>query len=246
MSSPQERPNPNSAEGATTTGAHGVAQSKNNNFKGAVLAPPIYDIIMSSQRQTDSKYKHTDALHKEVPLEDNNSQLAPDKLTRLSLPYAQPWWLSPHEGAQAPPDFSWISSSCGGKAAIGLFAGGAMGAVMGIFLGAMSDAQPPVQVIAGKEVPQAPLKEQMKVVMRATAEKSRYWCRQFAFITGVFGGTDCLVEKFRAKHDVWNSVVSGCITGAALQAKQGPQAAAVGCGGFAAFSLVIDKVMGTH
>jgi len=31
-----------------------------------------------------------------------------------------------------------------------------------------------------------------------------------------------------------------------MQAKQGPQAAAIGCGGFAAFSLVIDKVMGTH
>jgi import inner membrane translocase subunit TIM22 len=39
-------------------------------------------------------------------------------------------------------------------------------------------------------------------------------------------------------------VASGCITGAALQAKQGPQAAMIGCGGFAAFSLVIDSVMG--
>jgi import inner membrane translocase subunit TIM22 len=70
-----------------------------------------------------------------------------------------------------------------------------------------------------------------------------YWARNFAFITGVFGASDCLVEKFRGNHDVWNEVLSGCVTGAAMQAKQGPQAAAIGCGGFAVFSLVIDKVM---
>lgn len=121
-----------------------------------------------------------------------------------------------------------------------------MGLLMGVFLGAMSDATPPVQFIGGKEVPQAPLREQVKLTMRATANKSLYWCKNFAFITGVFGGSECLVEKYRGKHDVWNSVASGCITGAALQAKSGPQAAALGCGGFAAFSLVIDSFMGHY
>lgn len=119
-----------------------------------------------------------------------------------------------------------------------------MGLLMGVFLGAMSDLTPPVTVIDGKEVPQAPIREQVRTTLRATGEKSLYWCRQFAFITGVFSGSECLVEKYRGKHDMWNSVASGCITGAALQAKQGPQAAAMGCGGFAAFSIVIDAVMG--
>lgn len=121
-----------------------------------------------------------------------------------------------------------------------------MGLLMGVFLGAMSDTTPPVMAIRGKEIPQAPFKEQARVVFRATWEKSLYWCRSFAFITGVFGGSECLVEKFRGKHDVWNPVLSGCVTGAALQAKQGPQAAAIGCGGFAAFSLVIDSLMGHY
>ena len=215
-------------------------------FKGAVPAPPIYDIIMSN-RLTETKYNPRQALHPEVPLKNPDSKLAIDNLTRLSLPYVQPWWLSPNTGpSELPPDFSWLANSCSGKAVIGVIGGGAMGLLMGVFLGAMSDATPPVTLVGGKDVPQPPLREQVKVTMRATAEKSRYWCRQFAFITGVFGGTDCLVEKFRGKHDLWNSVASGCITGAALQAKQGPQAAAIGCGGFAAFSFVIDKVMGTH
>ncbi len=145
-----------------------------------------------------------------------------------------------------PPNFDWLSESCGSKAAIGVIGGGVMGLVMGVFMGALTDMTPPVTFIDGREVPQAPLREQARTTLRATADKSLYWCRQFAFITGVFGGTECLVEKYRGKHDVWNSVISGCVTGAAMQAKQGPQASAIGCGGFAAFSLVIDTVMGTH
>lgn len=167
-------------------------------------------------------------------------------LTMRALPYPQAWTRSNASPADLPPNFNWLSESCGSKAAIGVIGGGVMGLLMGVFMGALTDMTPPVTVIEGKEVPQAPLKEQMRTTLRATADKSMYWCRQFAFITGVFGGAECLVEKYRGKHDVWNAVFSGCITGAAMQAKQGPQASAIGCGGFAAFSLVIDSIMGTH
>ena len=145
-----------------------------------------------------------------------------------------------------PPDFSWVTNSCSGRATVGVLGGGMMGLVMGVFLGAMSDATPPLTIVGNKEIPQAPLREQLRVTMQATKNKSLYWARNFAFITGVFGGSECLVEKYRGKYDVWNSVASGCITGAALQARQGPQAAAMGCGGFAAFSLVIDSFMGHY
>ena len=37
-----------------------------------------------------------------------------------------------------------------------------------------------------------------------------------------------------------NGVAAGCITGGVLAAKAGPQAALVGCAGFAAFSAAID------
>ena len=205
----------------------------------------IFYIIMTQKGiKPDGHYSPEEALHRPVPKRDD-SKYGIDTLTRQSLPYFLPW--KPTAGPkEVAPSFDWLSNSCGGKAAIGVFGGGMMGLLMGVFIGAMSDTAPPVQVIAGKEVPQAPMKEQLRVTMRATAEKSLYWCRNFAFITGVFGGTDCLVEKYRGKHDVWNQVASGCITGAALQAKQGPQAAAIGCGGFAAFSLVIDQFMGHY
>eukprot|EP00978_Attheya_sp_CCMP212_P038279 scaffold188160_cov81-Attheya_sp.AAC.1 len=70
-----------------------------------------------------------------------------------------------------------------------------------------------------------------------------HWCCQFAFITGVFGGTKCLVETFRGKKDVWNVAMGGCVTGAAMSAKQGNQVMAFGCGGFATFSFVADQDM---
>jgi len=212
----------------------------------------IYEVIMSQPLPTSINYTPEAALHRPVAYYSDttnnkhiNNQYALDRLTRKSLPYFLPWKTSGGP-TEVPPDFSWLSDSCGGKAAIGVFGGGIMGLLMGVFLGALSDSSPPIQAVGGRDVPQAPFKEQVRFTMRATAEKSMYWCRNFAFITGVFGGSECLVEKFRGKHDMWNPVVSGCITGAALQAKAGPQAAAVGCGGFAAFSIVIDSFMGNY
>lgn len=214
-------------------------------------AKSVYEIVMSSSSNNSnskgsplSPYSHREALHRPVPFK-NDSPYSIDQLTRRSLPYFLPW--QPKAGpSELPPDFSWITNSCSGRATVGVLGGGMMGLVMGVFLGAMSDATPPVTIIGNKEIPQAPLREQLRVTMRATKNKSLYWARNFAFITGVFGGSECLVEKYRGKHDVWNSVSSGCITGAALQARQGPQAAAMGCGGFAAFSLVIDSFMGHY
>jgi mitochondrial import inner membrane translocase subunit TIM22 len=206
----------------------------------------IYDTIMSQPELTSRHYSPEAALHRPVITSDASADpYSLDQITKRSLPYFLPWHMTAGP-AQVPPDFSGLANSCGGKAAIGVFGGGVMGLLMGVFLGALSDSTVPVTYIAGKEVPQAPLREQMRSTLRATAAKSMYWCRNFAFITGVFGGSECLVEKYRGKHDVWNSVVSGCLTGAALQAKSGPQAAAVGCGGFAAFSLVIDSLMGHY
>ena len=40
-----------------------------------------------------------------------------------------------------------------------------------------------------------------------------------------------------------NSVSAGCITGGLLAMNAGPQAAAMGCAGFAAFSAAIDYFM---
>ncbi len=59
----------------------------------------------------------------------------------------------------------------------------------------------------------------------------------------LFGGVDCVIEKYRGKHDVWNPVASGCLVGGTISAKGGPAAACLGCIGFAGFSILIEAVM---
>jgi import inner membrane translocase subunit TIM22 len=92
---------------------------------------------------------------------------------------------------------------------------------MGIFMGAMSDPSP-IVVLKGREVPQAPLREQVRSAYKATAFKSYGWAKSFGILTALFGGVECVIEKYRAKHDVWNPVISGCAVGATLSAKSGP------------------------
>lgn len=60
----------------------------------------------------------------------------------------------------------------------------------------------------------------------------------------IFMGTECVIEKVRGKTDIMNPVYAGCVTGATFGIKQGPQAACIGCAGMAAFTVVIEKIMG--
>lgn len=72
------------------------------------------------------------------------------------------------------------------------------------------------------QVPPAPLREQMRSGYKATGAKAKGWAKQFGVLTALFGGVECVVEKYRAKHDVWNPVISGCAVGATLSASGGP------------------------
>ncbi|EGB05419.1 hypothetical protein AURANDRAFT_8485, partial [Aureococcus anophagefferens] len=112
--------------------------------------------------------------------------------------------------------------SCAFKAATGVVLGAGVGGMMGLFFGILG-ADPAV-----------------RIAWRALGDKALWYCKSFAVITALFSGCDCLFEKFRGKHDVVNGGLSGCATGAVLAAKQGPQAAGIGCAGFAAFSVAID------
>ena len=59
-------------------------------------------------------------------------------------------------------------------------------------------------------------------------------------------GSECIIEKWRGKHDVMNQVLSGCFAGAAISAKSGPLMMCGGCAGFAAFSVAAEAIMGPH
>jgi len=74
-------------------------------------------------------------------------------------------------------------------------------------------------------------------------QRSYSSAKNFGKVGAIFAGTECCIEGLRAKNDLSNGVIAGCITGGVLAAPAGPQAAAVGCAGFAAFSAAIDYYM---
>jgi len=88
-----------------------------------------------------------------------------------------------------------------------------------------------------------PLREQLKRGFKDMGTRSLSSAKNFGKVGAIFAGTECCIEGYRAKNDLTNGVMAGCITGGVLAAPAGPQAAAVGCAGFAAFSLAIDSYM---
>lgn len=88
-----------------------------------------------------------------------------------------------------------------------------------------------------------PIRQQLKAGLKDMGKASFSSAKNFGMVGAIFSGVECCIEGLRAKNDLANGVAGGCITGGILAAKAGPQAAAVGCAGFAAFSAAIDSYM---
>lgn len=96
---------------------------------------------------------------------------------------------------------------------------------------------------AASAVTSLPIREQLRVGLKDMGKASYSSARNFGMVGAIFSGVECCIEGLRAKNDLGNGVAGGCITGGILARKAGPQAVAVGCAGFAAFSAAIDSYM---
>ncbi|CUM65768.1 uncharacterized protein PRCAT00003416001 [Priceomyces carsonii] len=129
--------------------------------------------------------------------------------------------------------------SCPGKTAMAGGSGFFLGGFFGLFMASMA-YDVPVGTSGVTSISQLPLKEQMKLQFSDMGKRSWSSAKNFGYIGFVFSGVECSIESLRAKHDIYNGMTAGCITGAGLSIKAGPQAALLGCAGFAAFSTAID------
>ncbi|KIM40301.1 hypothetical protein M413DRAFT_73782 [Hebeloma cylindrosporum] len=64
--------------------------------------------------------------------------------------------------------------------------------------------------------------------------------KAFGKIGALCAGVECIIESYRAKNDIYNSVGAGFISGGILARNSGPKAAFGGGLAFAAFSAAID------
>ncbi|KAI8147605.1 mitochondrial inner membrane translocase subunit Tim17/Tim22/Tim23/peroxisomal protein PMP24 [Fennellomyces sp. T-0311] len=114
-----------------------------------------------------------------------------------------------------------------------------MGAAFGLFMSSFEFSGPSMD----PKLLEQSTKVQMKAIAKDMGSRSMSMGKNFAVVGAIYSGTECCIESYRAKNDLGNSVAAGCFTGGVLAARAGPQAAAFGCAGFAAFSAAIDYYM---
>ncbi|XP_059314927.1 mitochondrial import inner membrane translocase subunit TIM22-4-like isoform X1 [Lycium ferocissimum] len=103
-----------------------------------------------------------------------------------------------------------IWNNCAVRSVVSGVMGGGLGLFMGMFLGALDNP-----------IMQEEMTTRQQIVYQAKQMGRRSWssCKTFAVMGLVFSAAECTVEKVRAKHDMTNTAVAGCVTGGTLSAR---------------------------
>eukprot|EP01118_Nematostelium_gracile_P000117 TRINITY_DN10108_c0_g1_i1.p1 TRINITY_DN10108_c0_g1~~TRINITY_DN10108_c0_g1_i1.p1 ORF type:complete len:198 (-),score=43.13 TRINITY_DN10108_c0_g1_i1:26-580(-) len=136
-----------------------------------------------------------------------------------------------------PFDSSIIQDSCLVRGIFTSVAGAGLGTVFA-FVFTPSNTAP--------EHLEKPFRAQLLQGYRTSARSSIGMAKNFGIFGGAFAVTECTLEGIRAKSDIYNGVMAGCVTGGALAWRGGPTSIAFGCVGVAAFSGAIDYFLGRH
>ncbi|KAF9149570.1 Mitochondrial import inner membrane translocase subunit tim22 [Linnemannia schmuckeri] len=151
-------------------------------------------------------------------------------------------WPQPAQQPGAPNqgDMALFNSvfreNCPFKFVFGGVTGFALGGVFGIVMSSFEFAGPQLT----PQLQELSTKEQMKIMLKDMGNRSYSSAKNFAVVAAIFSSSECFIEGYRAKNDIYNGAAAGCFTGGVLAAKGGAKASAFGCAGFAAFSTAID------
>ncbi|KAK1760882.1 mitochondrial inner membrane translocase subunit Tim17/Tim22/Tim23/peroxisomal protein PMP24 [Echria macrotheca] len=145
------------------------------------------------------------------------------------------------------PNVKWLTNameSCYAKTAMSGVAGFGLGGLFGLFMASMAyDTPYHTAGATAQPTSSLPWRQQVRIGFKDMGTRSWSTAKNFGMVGALFSGIECGIEGLRAKNDMANGVAAGCLTGAILARNGGPQAAAVGCAGFAAFSAAIDAWM---
>jgi import inner membrane translocase subunit TIM22 len=62
--------------------------------------------------------------------------------------------------------------------------------------------------------------ETAKLHGKDALQRAGSYAKGFAAFGAVYASSECAVEKFRAKHDIYNAGYAGCFTGSILAVKR--------------------------
>ncbi|KAG0310367.1 Mitochondrial import inner membrane translocase subunit tim22 [Dissophora globulifera] len=152
-----------------------------------------------------------------------------------------PFPQRPQQPGEAPAEQvalfnSIMRENCPAKFVFGAGAGFAMGGLFGLVMSSFEFSGPQLT----PQLQEMSTREQMKIMLKDMGTRSYSTAKNFAVVAAIFSSSECVIEGYRAKNDMYNGTAAGCFTGGVLAAKGGAKAAAVGCAGFAAFSAAID------
>jgi import inner membrane translocase subunit TIM22 len=168
------------------------------------------------------------------------------------LPRPQPWKrqiTQPNTTPYSPfllTDPVAYTEACVSRAAVTVVAAFVLGNAFGILLGGYSSIAPPITPPGVPDPPKIPIRYLMMDSWESTLRRGRRMGRNFSYVGGVYSGVECVIEKYRAKHDIFNPVAGGFVAGAVLAARQGPYAIAFGAVTFGLFSYGMELIMGGH
>uniref|UniRef100_A0A453NA19 Mitochondrial import inner membrane translocase subunit TIM22 n=2 Tax=Aegilops tauschii subsp. strangulata TaxID=200361 RepID=A0A453NA19_AEGTS len=103
-----------------------------------------------------------------------------------------------------------MMNNCAVRSVLSGVMGGGLGVLMGLFFGALENPIMSEEMTA---------RQQIVYQAKQMGRKSMSHAKTFAVMGLIFSAAECVVEKARAKHDITNSAVAGCVTGGALAAK---------------------------
>jgi import inner membrane translocase subunit TIM22 len=168
--------------------------------------------------------------------EEEEEQQQPGKKKRERKTYERVKLPTPEEVYQQD-----AMDNCAIKTAMSCVLGGALGGVMGVVFGAFEPMEVPAP-----DAPKVKLTETIRQGVRSAGARSWSYAKGFAAFGALYAGSECVVEKVRAKHDVTNSAYAGCFTGGVMARSGGPSGMAFGCASMAALSVAMDKFMDHH
>ncbi|KAF7296101.1 hypothetical protein MKEN_01425300 [Mycena kentingensis (nom. inval.)] len=128
------------------------------------------------------------------------------------------------------------ATSCPAKAVIAGGAGIVFGGLFSLMTASMSYEDPLLRQNQAAT-------QRARDILRETGRNMWLNGKSFGKVGALYSSIECVIESYRAKNDIYNSISAGFLSGAILARNAGPRAAFGGGVLFGAFSTAIDLFM---
>jgi len=123
--------------------------------------------------------------------------------------------------------------------------GGLAGGAFGLFTASIENSGGPTEVLP-PEARDKPTRVVLREMLKNMKDKSVSYAKGFAYFGALYSFNECVIEKYRAKHDRYNPMFAGCATGGMMAYGAGPKAMCFGCISVGAFSAAIEHFLELH